>query len=316
MNDDTTETAMIIVTGGTGFVGQALTAALQADGRSVRPISRRPVAGFSAVGEITGVTDWRAALHGVDAIVHLAARVHVMNDTEADPLAAFRRTNVEGTLNLARQAVEAGVRRFVFVSSIKVNGEETEGDRIYRPDDRPNPQDPYGVSKYEAEIGLRDIARQSRLEVVIVRPPLIYGPGVRANFAALMKAVARGLPLPLGAVTDNRRSLIAVDNLCSLLIRCIDHPNAAGQTFLASDGEDLSTAGLLTRLGTAMGRPARLIPLPVPILRAAAGLIGKGAVAQRLLGSLRIDASQTRAVLDWQPSITVDAGLKRAVSGL
>lgn len=305
---------MIVVTGATGFVGRTVCAALHTQGRDVRAISRQARQGVVSVGEIDAHTDWRAALEGVDAVIHLAARVHVMNDTAADPLTAFRNTNVEGTLNLARQAAAFGVRRFVFVSSIKVNGEETSPGQVYRADDLPDPRDPYGVSKREAEDGLRAVAMETGLEIAVVRPPLIYGPGVRANFASMMRLIARGVPLPLGAVTDNRRSLIGVDNLASLLLHCVDHSNAAGQTFLACDGEDLSTADLLTRLGIALGRPARLFPVPVPILNAAAMLAGKQNIARRLLGSLQIDSSQTRASLDWSPLVRVDEGLRRAAA--
>lgn len=307
---------MILVTGSTGFVGRSVCAAIVAAGRPLRAISRSPGYGLTAVGDITPLTDWTIPLEGIDAVIHLAARVHVMKDTTSDPLAAFRTTNVEGTLNLARQAAAAGVRRFVFVSSIKVNGEETRPGQAYRADDLPNPLDPYGVSKREAEDGLRAIAGETGLEVAIVRPPLIYGPGVRANFKAMMRLVSRGVPLPLGAVTGNRRSLVGVDNLTSLVLRCLDHPNAAGQTFLASDGEDLSTADLLRRLGVALDRPARLIPVPVPILNAAAAVVGKTNIARRLLGSLQIDSSQTRARLDWSPPMSVDEGLKRVAAAI
>jgi nucleoside-diphosphate-sugar epimerase len=260
--------------------------------------------------------DFRHMLAGVDAVVHLAARVHIMEERAADPLAAFRAVNTSGTLNLARQAAETGVRRFVFVSSVKVNGEETTPGSPFRHDDLPNPEDPYGISKREAEDGLLELAAQSGMDVVIVRPPLVYGPGVKANFAAMMRAVQRGLPLPLGAVTHNRRSLVALDNLVDLLITCLDHPAAANQTFLVSDGEDLSTADLLRWLGRAMNKPARLFPVPVPLLRAGAALLGKRDVARRLLGNLQIDISHTRETLGWTPPITVDEGLRRAVAGL
>jgi nucleoside-diphosphate-sugar epimerase len=246
----------------------------------------------------------------------LAVRVHVMDDTSADPLAAFRQTNTAGTLNLARQAAAVNVRRFVFVSSVKVNGESTAKNLPFAATGAPAPQDPYGISKMEAEQGLRQIADETGMEVVIIRPPLVYGPGVKANFASLMRAVQRGIPLPLASVTHNRRSFVALDNLVDLLITCIDHPAAANQTFLVSDGEDLSTADLLRRLGQAMNKPARLFPVPPSLLQLGANLLGKGDMAQRLLGNLQVDISHTRNTLSWAPPISVDEGLRRAVAGL
>ena len=239
-----------------------------------------------------------------------------MAERAHNPLVEFRRVNVDGTLNLGRQAAAAGVRRFVFVSSIKVNGEDTPSGRRFSNGDAPTPQDPYGISKMEAEQGLRQIAADTGMEVVIVRPPLVYGPGVKANFAALMRAVQRGIPLPLTSVTHNRRSFVALDNLVDLLITCIDHPAAANQTFLVSDGEDLSTADLLRRLGSAMEKPARLFPVPPSLLQLGANLLGKGDMAQRLLGNLQVDISHTRQTLGWTPPVSVDEGLRRAVAGL
>lgn len=260
-------------------------------------------------GDLVEGANWQHALAGVDAVVHLAARVHVMREAAADPLAEFRRVNVAASLKLAREAARAGVRRFVYLSSVKVNGESgtfTEGDR-------PAPEDAYGISKHEAEVGLRQIADETGLEVVIIRPPLVYGPGVRANFRALMRAVARGIPLPLGAI-DNRRSLVAVDNLADFTLTCIDHPAAAGELFLVSDGEDLSTTDLIRRMARAMGRPARLIPVPAPVLMAAAALVGKRDAARRLTESLQVDISKARQLLNWVPPISVDEGLRRAVA--
>jgi len=263
------------------------------------------------VGEIDGTTDWREALHGVHAVVHLAARVHVMRDVAADPLAQYRAVNVDGTLNLARQAAAAGVRRFVFISSIKVNGEERAA--AYTEADTPAPEDAYALSKWEAEQGLRQIAAQTGLEVVILRPPLVYGPGVGANFLALMHAVARGIPLPLGAI-DNRRSLIFVGNLADAILCCLEHPAAAGKTFLISDGEDVSTPALVRRMAAALGRPARLVALPIPVLRAAAALVGKSALAIRLLDSLTIDGTAIRHTLGWSPPFTLDEGLRETAA--
>src|SRR6185436_9314596 len=267
----------VAVTGADGFVGSRTTAALAGrPGIAVRALVRRsgpgPASGVERVdvGDLSASTDWAAALDGVDAVIHLAARVHVMRDRASDALAECRRVNVDGSLALARAAAAAGVRRFVFVSSVKVNGERGR----FTEADAPAPCDPYGISKHEAEAGLREIAAATRLEVAIVRPPLVYGPGVKANFLALMNAVRRGLPLPLGAL-DNRRSLVALDNLVGFLIAVLDHPAAANETFLVSDGEDLSTADLVVRLGRAMGRPARLIPVPAALLVAAGSALGR-----------------------------------------
>lgn len=269
-----------------------------------------------AVGCIGPQTDWRRSLEGVETVIHCAARVHMLADRASDPLTAYREVNRDGTLNLARQAAEAGARRLVFVSSIKVNGEETQPGAPFTAGDVPRPLDGYGISKDEAEAGLRALAATTGLEVVIVRPPLVYGPGVKANFAGMMRVLARGLPLPLGRATRNRRSLVGIDNLVDLLIACADSPAAAGQTFLVSDGEDLSTAALLRRLAAAIGRPARLLPVPVTLLEAGAALLGKRQVAKRLLGSLQVDISETRRILGWTPPLTVDQALRRAAASI
>ncbi len=236
-----------------------------------------------------------------------------MRDTVAEPLADFRRVNVEGTRQLARQAAAAGVQRFVYVSSIKVNGESTAPGRPFRADDPPQPVDPYGISKHEAEQALREQAATAGMELVVIRPPLVYGPGVRANFRSMMTWLQRGIPLPLGAI-DNRRSLVALDNLCDLIVTCVQHPAAAGRTFLAGDGEDVSTTELLQRLGRALGHPARLLPVPPGLLRTTLGLLGKGDIAQRLCSSLQVDISTARELLGWQPPISLDEGLLRAAA--
>ncbi len=256
-------------------------------------------------------SDWSSTLARVNIVVHTAARVHVMHDTAVDPLAEFRALNVAGTLAVARQAARAGVRRFVFLSSVKVNGEATVAGRRFAADDAPAPVDPYGVSKLEAEQGLFTLAAETGMEVVIIRPPLVYGPGVKANFLSMMRWLARGVPLPLGAVRHNRRSLVALDNLVDLIVTCLDHPAAVNQVFLAGDGEDLSTTDILRRLAAAMGVPARLLPVPVGVLEAVAALLGKRHVVQRLCGSLQVDISKTRRLLDWTPPVTVDEGLRR-----
>jgi len=312
----------VLVTGANGFVGQAVW--LRFNGMSgvtaigsVRHAGKVADAGVPlvTVGELSAQTDWSGALAGVEAVVHTAARVHVMQETTADPLTEFRRVNVQGTLKLARQAAAAGVRRFVFVSSIKVNGESTQLGSPFKADDEPAPLDAYGVSKMEAEQGLRELATQTGMEVVIIRPPLVYGPGVKANFAAMMRWLQRGVPLPLGAI-HNQRSLVALGNLVDLIVLCLTHPAAANQTFLVSDGEDVSTTELLRRMGQAMGHPARLIPVPAGWLKLAAALVGKQDVAQRLCGSLQVDIEKTRRLLGWNPPLTLDQGLKKAAEGI
>ncbi|MDO9135190.1 SDR family oxidoreductase [Hydrogenophaga sp.] len=304
----------VLITGSKGFVGTAVADALARSGQHVVRAVRQATPGAVSVGNIDAFTSWWEALAGCDLVIHLAARVHQMHDDAVDPLTEFRRVNTDGTIRLAEQAQASGVKRFIFLSSVKVNGEES--DFAYRHADLPAPKDPYGQSKFEAEQSLRRMSVDTAMDVVVVRPPLVYGPGVKANFASLMRAVQRGIPLPLASVTDNRRSFVALDNLVDLLITCVDHPAAANQTFLVSDGEDLSTADLLHRLGEAMGKPARLFPVPPSILQFGANLLGKGDMAQRLLGNLQVDISHTRNTLNWTPPISVDEGLRRAVAGL
>jgi nucleoside-diphosphate-sugar epimerase len=314
---------VILVTGATGFVGKAVLLRLlnERDSPRVAIAVRRDGQQWPdrvvqhVTGDLDPSTDWSVVLEGKSAVVHCAARVHVMADAAVNPLAEFRRVNVQGTLNLARHAATAGVRRFVFVSSIKVNGEATQLGIPFAADDAPAPLDAYGVSKMEAEEGLREIASQTGMEVVIIRPPLVYGPAVKANFAAMMRWLKRGVPLPLGAI-HNQRSLVALDNLVDLIVTCLTNPAAANQTFLVSDGEDVSTTELLRRMGQAMGRPARLIPVPAGWLKLAAAMVGKQDVAQRLCGSLQVDIEKTRRLLGWNPPLTLDQGLKKAAEGI
>ena len=306
-----------LITGNSGFIGQDFCSGLVQLGmpivrtvRSVREGSPMSSPDFFAVGDICAKTNWSAALKDVDCVIHLAARAHVMKETELDPMAAYREVNVAGTHRLAEQAAASGVRRLVFLSSIGVNGTFTHGSSSFAPDDIPCPSENYAISKWEAEQALWEVSAKTGLEVVIIRSPLVYGPGVKGNMLRLLHWVARGVPLPLGAV-NNHRSLIGLDNLVDLLIRCVDHTAAVGQTFLVSDGKDLSTPELIRTLAHAMNKPARLLPVPMPLLRTAGSLVGKRAEVDRLVGSLRVDSSHTRALLGWTPPVSVEAGLQK-----
>ena len=314
----------LAITGANGFIASALVQrcldfAAPDQVNNVLAITRQDcankVAGarYHKVGSWSNKSDWPVVLTGIKVLVHLAARVHVMHDPEDDPLTAFRAVNVQGTLNLARQAAAAGVKRFVFISSVKVNGEATDPGRAFAEADMSNPQDAYGQSKHEAENALRQVSFDTGMEVVIIRPPLVYGPGVKANFAALMRAVKRGWPLPLGAV-HNHRSLIALDNLVDFIVTCIHHPEAANQTFLVSDGHDLSTTELVRGMAKAAAVPARLLPVPVWALQTGASLLGRGDAVQRLCGNLQVDISKARRVLGWVPPVSVEEGLRRAMA--
>lgn len=297
-----------LVTGANGWLGHALVESLSGlSGEVLGTVRANPMAGQIAVGDIGPQTDWYAALHHCDSVVHLAARVHLMQDRAVEPLAAYRAVNTEGTLNLARQAAASGVRRFIFLSTIKVHGESTDV-RPFSESDIPNPQDPYAVSKWEAEQGLWEISKSTGMEVVVLRPPLVYGPGVKANFLKLMQWVDRGLPLPLASV-DNRRSMIYVGNLVDAIRTCLIHPNAAGKTFLVSDGEDVSTPELIRRLAAAMRRPARLMPVSTDWMRFMGKIVGKAAAVDRLLGSLVIDMSAIQHDLGWKPPYQMEEGL-------
>lgn len=308
----------ILLTGGTGFVGSALLVELQklADFRVISAVR----SSFSAlsndvvvVGNIDGTTDYSSALNGANVVVHVAARAHIMHDEVVNPLGEYRKVNVEGTLNLAKQAAAAGVKRFVYISSIKVNGESTTGLTAFVEANTAIPEDPYGVSKYEAEAGLRLLAKETGLEVVIIRPPLVYGPGVKANFLSLLKLSATGLPLPFGSV-NNKRSMVYVGNLVDLIVRCINHPSAANETFLVSDGDDVSLRSLLTMMRSAMGRSARLVPVPVGLFKLAGALTGRRGVVDRLVGDLQVDSTKARKLLEWEPPFTVSQGIEVTVA--
>lgn len=303
----------ILVTGANGFVGKTLCTTLQQRGNYFVPVVRQIERdGQIAVGDLTADTDWCSALSGCDTVIHLAARVHVMDDRAVNPIAAFRAVNVAATENLACQAARLGVRRFVFVSSIKVNGESTGG-VPFRASDAPAPLDAYGQSKLEAEQALHTISAETGLEVVVVRPPLVYGPGVGANFQRLMQLMKAGVPLPLGAVR-NRRSLVALDNLVDMLMVCAHHPAAVGRTFLVSDDHDVATPELIRMLAAAMGTRARLLPVPARLLAAGAGMLGKSAAADRVLSSLQVDIEQTRSMLGWKPVVSMEAAIDATVA--
>jgi len=305
----------ILVTGANGFVGKALVLALLRKrgvkvSATARQIFKLPEECEFHIASLDLDNNWTNALRDCDTVVHVAARVHILRDRHTETLSTFSTVNTGGTLHLARQAVKAGVKRFVFVSSIKVNGEATKSDAFFTADDIPKPTDEYGVSKWEAEQGLMQLAADTKMEVVIIRPPMLYGPNVKGNFAKLATLIAKGIPLPL-AMVKNQRSFMALDNLVDLILTCIDHPKAANQIFLASDAQDLSTPELLNRMANAMRRNIILFPFPLPLLNLSATIIGKKNEANSLLGSLRLDISKTRDVLDWSPVIDVEEGLRR-----
>lgn len=308
----------ILLTGANGFVGQHLGAYLSKQGYQVIATSRRSDVAFDytpahvvKVGVIDANTDWMTALEGVEVVIHLAARVHIMREKVADPLVEFRQMNAEGTMRLAQQAAEVGVRRLVFLSSIKVNGERTIN-HPFTEQDEAIPDDPYARSKWEAEQHLMDMAAQTGLEVSIIRPPLIYGPGVRGNFLSLLGLAAKGWPLPLAGI-DNRRSLVGIKNLCSLIEVCTSHPQAAGEVFLISDGQDISTPELIRMLAEAMERPCRLWPFPTSVLATASKLLGQQGVWERLSGSLQVDISKARQLFGWEPPVPLEQGLADTV---
>jgi nucleoside-diphosphate-sugar epimerase len=308
----------ILLTGSTGFIGQALLVELLAQSYNVvAGVRSSKLAPFPVtvknitVGPLSATTDWSLAIRDINVVIHVAARAHILNVLDAEARSEFRKVNKEGTLNLAQQAVAAGVRRFIFISSIKVNGEATALGQSFTANDEYIPtEDPYGLSKFEAEQGLLELAEESGMEVVIIRLPLVYGPRVKANFATMMKWMSSGIPLPFGAI-HNQRSLVAVENVVSFIIHCIDHPKAANEVFLVSDGEDISTTELLRKVAHAFGKKPLLLPVPVSLMKFAAKLLGKSDVANRLFGSLQVDSSKARDLLGWKPMITMDEQLKK-----
>lgn len=304
----------VLVTGASGFVGEALVFRLLLDKKIT------PVAAVRGPTRLQGLCQSVAFdlddvqslpdLNGVSVVVHAAARVHVMKETADDALAEFRKVNVEGTLRLARHAAASGVRRFIYISSIKVNGERTVLGRLFKAQDVPAPLDPYGLSKHEAEEILKELSASTGMEIVIIRPPLVYGPGVKANFLSLLRWLQRGVPLPLGAI-NNRRSLVSIGNLIDLIVVCIDHSAAGGNTFLVSDGEDLSTTQLLRRLGAALGIKVCLLPVPAWLLNPLITMLGKRVIVRRLCDSLQVDISKNNEVLGWTPPVKVDRAMRQ-----
>jgi nucleoside-diphosphate-sugar epimerase len=305
----------ILITGANGFVGKALSTKLELD-ESIYLLRTSRVECDDGCLPIDFSCDFelKNELEKVNAIIHCAARVHVICENSCDTLQAFRKVNTLGAIRLAQQAAIAGVERFIFLSSIKVNGESTKVGFPFKPDDNHIPTDPYGLSKYEAEVGLRKIAEETGMEVVIIRPPLVYGAGVKANFASMMKWVYKGIPLPLGGVNANKRSLVAVDNLVDLIVTCIGHPKAADQTFLVSDDDDVSTTDLLKNMAQALGVKSKLLPFPPSWFVLVAKLIARPAISDRLCGSLQVDISKTKEMLDWKPPYSVTECMKKTAN--
>lgn len=311
----------LLITGTTGFLGKQLVDILHGQNQVIKVTMRKesvnPLGQEVIISSIDKSTNWTDAVQFVDCVIHCAARVHVMNDSSSNPLEEFREVNTRGTLNLAQQAADAGIKRFIFISSVKVNGESTDIGKPFKADDHHIPTDPYGLSKYEAEVGLRKIAKETGMEVVIIRPTLVYGSGVKANFASLLNLVYKGLPLPFGCITTNKRSLVSVNNLVDLIITCIDHPKAANQVFLVSDDNDVSTASMVKHMSRALGKPNRMLLVPLWCYHLAGKIFAKKDVVNRLLGSLQVDISHTKETLNWKPPQSLEDGFKEtAVSFL
>lgn len=305
----------LLVTGSRGFVSsQLIGKAIKGHFECISHV-RSGLNNGDFVADISKSVDWSPALIGVDVVVHCAARVHQMTESQSpeDVLASYREVNTLGTLNLARQAAQSGVKRFVFLSSIKVNGEKTEKGEAFKPTLADSPADPYGLSKYEAEVGLKTIADETGLEVVIIRPPLVYGPGVKANFEAMMKLMRKGIPLPFGAI-NNQRSLVYIDNLVSLILTCCEHPDAANRTFLVSDNDDVSTTRLMKQIAISMGRSSRLVPIPQSVIEVGAKMLGKSHLSDRLCGNLQLNITETINTLSWKPPVSFEKGIHDTVS--
>ena len=306
----------ILLTGSTGFVGTNLVKSLTLKSdyivkSAVRHAVNQDDGLLFEVGDINASTDFELPLKNTTVVVHCAARAHVMDDKEAEPLALYREVNTAGTVNLAKQAIDSGVKRFIFISSIKVNGEGTLAGCPFKPEDNHAPEDDYGLSKSEAEKQLVALAKDSGMEVVIIRPTLVYGPGVKANFASIMNLVSKGIPLPFGCITKNKRSLVSVDNLVDLIITCIDHPKAANQVFLVSDNQDVSTSEMVSEMAIALGKPSWQLPIPVWCYKFAGKLFNKSEVVDRLTGSLQVDIAHTKQTLGWVPPQTLQQGFKQ-----
>ena len=308
----------ILVTGATGFVGRHLSNVLLSEGHEVLGTTRKDTGATSetdlrltTIPDIGDYVDWAPALQDVDSVVHLAARVHVMKESAEDPLATYRRTNVAGTENLLRRAGKHGIKRFVFISTVKVHGDATYG-TPYSTADTLAPTDPYGCSKLEAEELVKRIGAEDGIETVIIRPPLVYGPGVAGNFLRLLRLVDKGIPLPFGLV-ENVRSLVGVDNLCDLIRECLTNHSAVGKRFLVSDNSDVSTRELVGHIATAMSKRARILPVPPRMISLAAKLVGKSAEASRLLDSLQVDISDTMQTLNWKPPVSLEDGVRSTV---
>ncbi len=302
----------LLITGYSGFVGEHLCRSLL-DTHKLKLLGRKETnLGKHFKHNIDNNSDYSGALSKVSCLIHVAARVHVMKDKSSDPITEFRAVNTQGTLNLARQASDSGVKRFIFVSSIKVNGESTTGKSNFTASVEPAPEDAYGKSKAEAEQQLLELGKQTGMEVVIIRPPLVYGEGVKANFASLMHFVYKGFPLPFRAIKNNKRSLVSVYNLVDLIKVCIEHPKAADQVFLASDDHDLSTAEMVALMAKVQGKKNLALPVPVWCFKLAGKLLNKDDVIDRLTGSLQLDITHTKNTLDWAPPYSVEHGFKLA----